>query len=251
MKDLELRMALSAMMAASLTLVVGCANDMETAPVGDDATSSAEGATTASSAPTGDSTSAGTGTSQILATGNGAPSGSHYSLNIIGVPRNKSADMTGNEGHRIFVSMSGRTKIELGEGDFQVLDANGTDGVARFQLPNPDPDGDGVTTYSVFARALGTPGGSSVTTTCATDPTTGEEVCSTEQLVLVRGTGRSSFSDVSRDLLFIYADIDGDGDEDRVSLFDDRLTDYFWQYDNNGLKLAQLRFYPVPSSAGL
>ena len=47
--------------------------------------------------------------------------------------------------------------------DFLVLDANGTDGEASFELPNPDPTGSGTTVYSVFARALGTPGGKSLT----------------------------------------------------------------------------------------
>jgi hypothetical protein len=46
--------------------------------------------------------SAGTGL-----TGNGAPSGSHYTLNIIGVPKVKTADMTGNNGGRIFVLLNG------------------------------------------------------------------------------------------------------------------------------------------------
>ncbi len=32
------------------------------------------------------------------ATGNGAPSGSHYNLNIICVPNGKKADMTGTQG---------------------------------------------------------------------------------------------------------------------------------------------------------
>jgi hypothetical protein len=86
-------------------------------------------------------------------TGNGGPSGAHYNLNLIGVSNNKSADLTGNDGHRIFVPLTGSTKIMLSQGDFQVLDANGTDGQAAFQLPNPDPDNDGVTQYSVFARA--------------------------------------------------------------------------------------------------
>lgn len=189
------------------------------------------------------------GTAQLnarhKATGNGSLSGSHYSLNIIGVPRDKTADMTGNSGHRIFVSLNGNTKIDLSEGDFQVLDANGTDGRAGFQLPNPDPDGDGVTSYSVFARALGTPGGSSTTTTCATDPDTGDIVCSQDSLVLVRDRGGSKFNNVSRELLFIYADLDGDGTTERYALFDDALMDYFWDYDNQGLKLAQFRFYEV------
>lgn len=179
-------------------------------------------------------------------TGNQAPSGPHYNLNIIGVSKGKSADMT--SGNRIFVSMTGQCKINLSEGGFSVLDANCTDGQAGFQLPNPDPDNDGVTEYSVYARALGTPGGKSTTTTCATDPTTSEVVCSTYQMVLVRGTGKSSFSNVSRDLLYVYVDLNGDGVPERYNLFSDALKDYFWNYDNNGLKLAQLRFYDISST---
>lgn len=179
-------------------------------------------------------------------TGNGAPSGAHYTLNIIGVPQDKSAPMDGNNGSRIFVPLSGRTKINLTEGDFGVLDANGTDqDGATFSLPNPDPDADGVTEYSVFARALGTPGGASTTTTCATDPVTLEEICSTESMVLIRDRGKSWFDNVSRELLYVYYDLDGDGSAELIPLFDDRLEDYFWDYDNNGLKLAQLRFYEV------
>ena len=43
----------------------------------------------------------------VLATGNGAPSGTHYNLNIIGVPKDKTADMNNNDGHRIFVQLVG------------------------------------------------------------------------------------------------------------------------------------------------
>lgn len=182
--------------------------------------------------------------SPFVQTGNGAPSGGHYSLNIIGVSKNKTADMTGDNGHRIFVPMWGNPKIMLTEGpDFGVLDANGTDGEASFQLPNPDPDGDGMTVYSVFARALGTPGGKSITTTCATDPVDGSTVCSAIALTLQRQKGKSTFDNVSKYLLYIYADVNADGVLDRVSLFDSALQGYFWDYDNQGLKLAQLRFY--------
>jgi hypothetical protein len=177
-------------------------------------------------------------------TGNGAPSGSHYTLNIIGVSKDKSAEMTGNNGSRIFVPLWSTAKIGLTEGDFGVIDANGTDqDGAKFSLPNPDPENDGKTEYSVYARALGTPGGSSTTTTCATDPETGDEICSTESMVLVRGTGKSTFDNVSKELLYVYYDLDGDGDLDRTPLFGDALEGYFWEYDNKGLKVAQLRFY--------
>jgi hypothetical protein len=184
------------------------------------------------------------------APGNGAPSGSHYTLNLIGVPRDKTATMTGAEGRVIFTKLSGNTKINLQEGSFQVLDANGTDGNgASFQLPNPDPDGDGVTAYSVYARALGQPGGSAVATSCVTDIT--GTYCSTENVVLVRGSGKSSFDNVSKELLTLCLDTDGDGVCDtRTSLFSDQLASYSWSYDNSGLRLAQLRFYEIPTTVG-
>lgn len=180
--------------------------------------------------------------------GNSAPSGAHFNLNLIGVAQDKSADMSGNQGHRIFVPLGGSTKIMLAEGDdFEVLDANGTDGRAEFMLPNPDPENDGVTEYSVFARALGKPGGSSTTTTCAVDAD-GTEWCSAYSMVLVRSKGKSSFTNVSRELLYMYVDLDGDGSLERYPLFDDAMQDYFWDYDNAGLKLAQLRFYEIPTT---
>lgn len=180
-------------------------------------------------------------------TGNGALSGTHYQVNIIGVSNTKNVNLSGGSGARIFVALNGTTKINLQEGPFGVLDANGTDGTALFQLPNPDPDGDGVTAYSVYARALGTPGGMSTTTTCAYDKD-GTLVCSEESMVLIRGSGGSKFTNVSRDLLYVIADLDGDGVVEKTPLFSDALQDYYWNYDNNGLRNAQLRFYDTPTN---
>lgn len=185
------------------------------------------------------------GTGAAAATGNGAPSGPHYNLNIIGTS-DKNPPMDNQNGHRIFVPLDGKTKINLYEGDFAVLDANGTDADgAAFQLPNPDPENDGVSEYSVYARALGKPGGSAKMTTCATDPATGEELCSVETLSLERIAGTSRFVNATKQLLYIYVDLDGDGTAERYNLFSDALEDYFWEYDNKGLRIAQLRFYPV------
>lgn len=198
-------------------------------------------------------------------TGNGGPSGPHYTLNIIGVDAKQ--DRPDNAaGNVIFVPLDGRTKINLCNSTdwtsqcyatgFQVLDKDGTDADgAAFALPNPDPDGDGTTTYSVFARALGSPKGSpsSTTTTCATDPTPEESdpdatECSVISMVLVRDKSKPTFTNVSKYLLYIYADIDGDGTLDRVPLFDDDLVGYYWDYDNDRLRLAQLRFYPCSTT---
>lgn len=192
--------------------------------------------------------------SVVAAAGNGAPSGAHYNLNIIGVSNPKTADMTNSDGHRIFVNLEGNTKIGLAEGsEFKVLDANGTDGNgAKFQLPNPDPNNTGVTSYSVYARALGKPNGSANMTTCAQwlNPETGiyEELCSLAVLQVERTKGQQKFENVSKELLYIYVDLNGDGIAERYNIFADELQDYFWSYDNNGLKLLQLRFYPISTA---
>src|SRR5947208_11046956 len=147
---------------------------------------------------------------QKAMTGNGAPSGSHYNLNIIGVPHDKNPNMNGNgSGNVIFVDLGSKTgdavttKILLSQaadGVFEVLDKNGTDGEASFSLPVPG-------TYTVWARALGTPGGQSKIATCATfvDPITGVStiLCSTDNEVFVRGTGKSSFRNVTSALTTI------------------------------------------------
>ena len=193
--------------------------------------------------------------------GNYAPTGKHYNLNIIGMSKGKTADMTGDNGHRIFVKLWGKTKIKLIEGDnFAVLDANGTDNNgASFQMPNPDLDGDGYSSYSIWLRALGKPGGSTIITTCADADLTDDyyEVCSAEYLVVGSQKGPAKFENVTRTLLTVLVeenicvDEDGDGEceifisSGRYSIFDDTFENYFWEYDNRGLKLLQLRFYEM------
>jgi hypothetical protein len=180
------------------------------------------------------------------AAGNGSPNGAHFTLNVIGVSNPKS--ITTGGGSALFVPLTGSAKINLSEGDFAVIDKNCTDGTCQFQLPNPDPTGTGTTTYSVFARALGKPGGSATSTTCATDATTGETFCSVFSSVQTRTKGKQTFTNVSRELLFVFADVDGDGVVERHALFDDALQDFFWQFDNNGLRLLQYRFVPVSTT---
>ena len=202
-------------------------------------------------------------------TGNGAPNGAHYNLNIIGVPKGKTADMTGNNGHRIFVPLgkdgvTASTKIYLIEGEgpdeFAVLDANGTDGRAEFMLPLPaecyatlDPVTGDITTpasctvsYTVWARALGKPGGQAWMKTCVEDPDLpGGYLCSVAEytLHLERKNGRSQFENVTEELLFVSANFDLDPTIEHVQIFDPMFDSYYWQYDNQGLKLLQLRFY--------
>ena len=169
-------------------------------------------------------------------TGNGAISGAHYNLNLIGMAKEKTAEVLEN-GNRIFVRLEGKTRILLQEGDFDVIDADGTDG-ETYVSENAE--------YLVFIRALGKPGGEATMVTGVIVDESGQEWISTEVISLSRGHGKSSFEDVTKELTTAYVDTDDDGIPDkRIAIFDDAYEGYFWDYDNNGLKIVQLRFYPV------
>jgi hypothetical protein len=165
----------------------------------------------------------------LAQTGNGAPKGGHYNLNLVGKDHCAGDDLTGSNRHTIqvllnfndgsqdgtlYTELDRRNKIFLSEGEFQVLDGNACDSDgAKFQLPanpftcptedpecaNADPT---FQNYTVWVRELGKPGGSGTITTCAVaagddqiDGTADDEiVCSTEKVLLVRSTGQSKFT---------------------------------------------------------
>lgn len=202
--------------------------------------------------------------------GNGAPNGAHYNLNIIGVENPKTSPLTSSDRHTIFVALGNKnsavtSRIYLTPGDFQVCDGNAFDAAydcagtqiqsqgAVFQLPcNTNVPADitcavGTTSasYTVWGRALGTPGGSTTVTTCVTDPTTGDAICSTENTLDVfnRKSGKQTFTNVTNELTSIVISFDGGLTFQRVALFSGGLQGFFWQYANKGLRLLQLRFY--------
>lgn len=203
-------------------------------------------------------------------TGNGAPSGAHYDLNIIGVTNPKNSTMTGSDRHTIFVPLNTAANdpvpgadIFLTQGPFTVCDGNAFDAAydcsgnkisnqgAVFQLPCntniatatgttlvPCSTGD-TATYSVWARSVGTPGGSATLTTCATDLTTNTVVCSVAAnvAVVIRKNGKPVFSEVTNQLTSLVTSTQ------TVALFGAGFQGFFWDYDNNGNKVLQLRFY--------
>ena len=200
--------------------------------------------------------------SSAVAEGNGLPDNGHarlYKFNLIGVPKDKKPDMTVDAGKRMFVKLEAPSKIYLQEGDdFDILDANATDANGgKFQLPDPDPDGDGETWYGVYIRPVGTPHRSARIGSCIEgdlDPTLpGEEtLCSTETKLLVRGTGKPRVENVSKELLSVCLDTDDVlGCDTRSFLFDDEAVEYLWNYDNYGLKVAQVYILEIPQQIGL
>ena len=190
----------------------------------------------------------------------GNPSTALYKFNMIGVSNPKQVSLDGDQGKRMFVNLNGHSTINLQMGEtFDILDANATDqDGGLFQLPDPDPDNDGVTTYGVYVRTVGTPGGSAKLTSCLTGdpdgagPATSGTFCSVDTVTVSRSAGKPKVFNVSRELLTVCADLDGNGTCDkRIFLFDDALLDFAWSVDNNGLKIAQFYFFPIPQNIGL
>src|SRR5207253_3403432 len=125
--------------------------------------------------------------------GNGAPSGPHYNLNLIGFAQGQTYPNNGSGGNVIHVPLWGNCQIDLTEGPFSVLNNNCTNGNALLQLPNPDPLNTGTSSYSVFAAARGKPLGSATANTCFTDTSTSTQYCSNIILTLSRKFGQNSY----------------------------------------------------------
>ncbi|MFH1717702.1 MAG: hypothetical protein ABIF19_10150 [Planctomycetota bacterium] len=155
---------------------------------------------------------------------------------------------------------------------------------ALFALPNPgldpyvigDPgDADTLSDYTIYVRPLGKPLGVATITTCAnvvesgladflsaTDVHILNDYCewddayaSVEQVgapITFRNKGKTTFTNVTAELLTIVLRVqilDGTGDVlsevyVRIPIFDPMLENEYWQYDNDGLKLLQVRIYP-------
>jgi hypothetical protein len=178
-------------------------------------------------------------------TGNGAPSGAHFNLNIHGVPGGEGYN--GNTKNNIFVPLQGSCKINLTEGPFQVLQNDCINNPpAAFQLPDPCGGDTDCTNfvYAVYVRAV-TPGSADMYS-CFTDKTTGDTYCATGTMVIsLNKVDYGKFTNVSQALLNVC-----DTSGHKSPLFSDSNRDEFWQYDNQGLRLAQLRFYEMSTPSG-
>jgi len=167
--------------------------------------------------------------------GNDMPSGPHYNLNIIGVKSDK--DVGASNGHTLFVPLNGHCKIVMSQsqdGAFQVIDRDGTDGEALFNIGDSDLT-DARTHYLVFARALGKPGGSVVITPGATfEDQLGDVYFYLGEITISRSAGKPKTENITG---MFYVDVaidtDGDGIADitytREWVFDiPELLEYWW-----------------------
>jgi len=198
--------------------------------------------------------------------------------------------MSNNNGHRIFVWLNGRTKIYMtGDTDatvdangnlvtngdldcgnsFDVLDANGTDGSAALLVPcdpltaeNLDPH----VCFDVWATTLGTPGGhTDVDVVCSFDTTCiGCNIdggdCATGNIDF--GLAGHSGKPQKEDITSVFRasgciDLDANGcDAGDISFNNEwifnieQLLYYYWDYDNQGNRIVQIRFCDVEDVPG-
>ena len=145
---------------------------------------------------------------------------------------------------------------------FQVLDGNATDDdVAVIAVPFETY---GTLSYNVYAVGLGKLNRKAnvhwesiyAAGTYTTTPLMGDFTIKREK---EGGKGKPkvvNISDIFRADGWIDADGSGDFDPDIDTTFNDvwvfnvpTLLDYLWDYDNQGLKLMQVRFYPTTSGS--
>ena len=228
-------------------------------------------------------------------TGNGAQSGPHFNLNIIGSKNAKSMpdDLTGvnQGGHVIFCPLKGpdaetpACRIYLKQApdgeSFMVIDKDGTDGTARFQLPRPYEPGEDVmdpanSAYKIYIRVTGKPGGTGKilaglcnTTDGIICDSTGTWMSNATHTVTLAShspnTNKASqkFVDWTHELTTIdltdlsICGVDHNIKCGHVGLFDnnpfgwnieDDVFVYFWDLWNNNMKNIQMRFYPVDTT---
>jgi hypothetical protein len=215
------------------------------------------------------------------ATGNAAPSGPHWNINIIGHPK---GGIGGDDssGHSIMIPLRNTqtaplictdlqdvngvqvtptnpiapyegnyeptgAKIYFRLGDhFEILDRDATDGNGATIMVPVDYNStthEAVVKFDVYIRVLGKPNQCMKINTFFYD--------SYNQLWLQTGTvsvyrtkGKSTF--VTANELFTICEWTATGCSNVLSAFDNGFQSYFWLWDvnNNGTRLLQMRLYP-------
>jgi hypothetical protein len=211
-----------------------------------------------------------------VSAGNGIDlNGQHYNLNLIGMKNAKNWDgMQDSNSHVIFVGYNKNgavtTRIYLQPGDtFDVLDGNGVDGTALFQLPKPYTEeemdaydlsvkeSECLSSYQIYIRVNAGKGSGILQAGACNDTemgTDGYEVCTDAAGTVWYHTGdgvidlskNSKFEQVTHELTTVVIEETHYGlfSEDAFNLYG--VDTYFWELMNNGLKNVQIRFYPTP-----
>jgi hypothetical protein len=182
--------------------------------------------------------------------GNDMPSGPHYNLNIIGSKYEK--DVGQSMGHTLFVKLNGKTRIymtQATDGQFVVVDRDGTDGAAEFNIAPGH--------YDVYARALGKPGGQvHIESWGEFEDDEAVKLFKLGEVDLSREKKKPVTVNINN-LFYVTVTLCVDYDEvggvcnEYVTYTNEwvfdiaELLEYYWEYYNSELKLLQVRFYPT------
>ena len=181
--------------------------------------------------------------------GNSIPvNGAHYNLNIIGAKN--VGDIGDSKGHTLFVKLNGKTKITMTqdpEGEFKVVDRDGLDGSAEFNIAPGH--------YNVYATALGKPNGKAKIDAYGEfeDAVDGSTLVLLGYVNISRSKGKPQSVNINN---LFYVDVaictavDANGLCTEQTVYTDywvfdipELLEYYWEYNNDSLKLLQVRFY--------
>lgn len=174
--------------------------------------------------------------------------GPHYNLQILG--KDKHGEVGDSDGHTMFVKLNGKTKIvmtQAEDGEFKVVDRNGLDGRAEFNIAPGH--------YNIYARALGKPGGKADITAWGEfeDEETGTKLLQLGYVQITRNNKKPQSVNINElfyvDVMLCTA-VNASGDCIEWVVYTDywvfdieELLEYYWDYNNQGLKLLQVRLY--------
>jgi len=209
-----------------------------------------------------------------VGTGNQAPSGPHFNINIIGHPK---GGIGGDDssGHSIMIplrNVPGTDKLECMEGvvvdddkgqtttveptgariyfersdHFEIIDRDATDSNgARIKVPVGDPDpltGDMPAQFDVYIRVLGKPNQCMHINAYAYDVADQTTWYQAGTVYVSRKPGKSTFVRVNE--LFTICIVDATGQCGGYrSAFNTVFDGYFWSIFNDGTRLVQVRLY--------
>ena len=157
-----------------------------------------------------------------------------FGLDVLGIDSTVINPNTTGNGSQMFTNIdrNGRdsetqiTTINLSAGVFQVIDANATDGLGAFTLPNSDLSG--TTSNSVFVAPL-------LMTNiapCGKNPANGEFLCNIGKVVVVNQTGSNNvFDQLSRVVVNFNSNL---------PLFSFSTFGVFWEFNAQGIRCPRL-----------
>jgi len=175
----------------------------------------------------------------IAGTGNNVPSGAHFNLNIIGVPKGMNDNFDGGNGSRIFVSRTANTLFYVhGGSSYQVLDHDGTDGEVGESLAEPGivfpyDVATGDWKVQIYVRLLGPKDSTADWTT----------------YVPSFLAGKTSFTDEHGQVWYEYATFSLNRDSTKFQLktgqlLPDDYQDVLWELDpGTNFRIVQMRVY--------